>query len=164
MTDKWNRPHETFVAEANRYPRKLARLKAAASLIEPGSRVLDLGCGSMLLREFLPRGCTYVPADLYADRHPEIIPVDLNKGEFPESSFDVVVMLAVLGVVTDKLGLLRKIRERSPKMILTSASLKRGWRTFPQLDATGWKVERNVKLRVPLLRRLEAYHAVLLCS
>ncbi len=71
------------------------RSRAAAELISTGSTVLDLGCGRMSLRRFLPSGCRYFPADL-PEWSAEVIPVDLEAGEFPSGRYDYVVILGVL--------------------------------------------------------------------
>jgi hypothetical protein len=141
VPSKWDRSHEQFMAEARRAKWRMRRFTIASAMIPPGSSVLDLGCGSMLLREFLPPGCTYIPADLFADRHPEIIKVDLNKGEFPEGRFDVVVLLTTLGSVTDRLGVLKTARERSSQLVVSAV---RGRRAFRQLLAeAGWTIVRR---------------------
>ena len=71
------------------------RALLASPLIEPGSMVLDVGAGAMALREVLPAGCRYVPADLLPFDSATRV-VDLNNGGFPEGSYDVAVMLDVV--------------------------------------------------------------------
>ncbi|MBN9657090.1 MAG: hypothetical protein J0H49_02875 [Acidobacteria bacterium] len=76
------------------------RNRAAAALIPPGATVLDLGCGRMSLRRFLPSGCQYFPADL-PKWSAEVIRVDLDAGEFPPGRYDYVVLLGVLEYLTN---------------------------------------------------------------
>ena len=94
------------------------RARRAAGFISPGSRVLDLGCGRMALRRFLPTGCRYVPADL-AQWTEEVIPVDLETGAFPRGSYDVVVILGVLEHLTDPINVMRQAREHGRELIVS---------------------------------------------
>src|SRR5271170_1837644 len=79
------------------------RAAFAADFIADGAHVLDLGCGRMMLRRFLPNGCNYQPCDLVA-RDPSTIVCDFNAGEFPEAAAgnaDVITMLGVLEYIVD---------------------------------------------------------------
>jgi hypothetical protein len=79
------------------------RAAFAANFIAGGARVLDLGCGQMALRRFLPNGCNYQPCDLIA-RDPSTIVCDFNASEFPEAAAekaDVITMLGVLEYIVD---------------------------------------------------------------
>jgi hypothetical protein len=80
-----------------------ARAEFAAQFIAAGTRVLDLGCGRMALRRFLPDGCSYQPCDLVA-RDERTIVCDFNAGEFPTgeaAEADLVTLLGVLEYVSD---------------------------------------------------------------
>jgi FkbM family methyltransferase len=129
------------------------RAASVAGLIEPGSRVLDIGAGVMALRDTPPPGCTYVPADLLPF-DPATVVVDLNDGGFPEGAYDVTVMLDVLEFVHDVDRLLRRAAGAAPRLIVSyrpAQSLSaRGRRARGYvndhtqaefealLDATGW--------------------------
>jgi 2-polyprenyl-3-methyl-5-hydroxy-6-metoxy-1,4-benzoquinol methylase len=145
---KWLRSHETFVAEIERDRFKRARLKLAASLVQPGSSVLDVGCGSMRLKDYLPPGCTYTPADVFAERHPEIVRVNLNRGEFPGGSFDVITLISVLGAVNDPQSVLSAAREHGRRLIVTtlgprwSMARRADFRNW--LKAAGWAIEKDI--------------------
>ncbi len=57
--------------------------------------MLDVGCGSMALRSFLPAGCAYKPCDL-VERDKDSIVCDFNAGKFPAyqaSRADVITLL-----------------------------------------------------------------------
>ena len=58
------------------------RLRRIAEQVEPGSTVLDLGCGAGYLAEFLPAGCTYAGIDRVMppriDRFAGFLILDLN--------------------------------------------------------------------------------------
>lgn len=76
------------------------RARMAGYMIPKGSSVLDLGAGSMVLKEFLRPGCRYQPCDLYS-RCPGCLVADLNAGEFPEGDYDWVAMLGVFQFLKD---------------------------------------------------------------
>lgn len=72
------------------------RSKIAGSAIPPGSSVLDIGAGSMVLKQYLDPSCGYQPCDLYP-RTPGCLVADLNRDEFPKGRhYDWAVMLGVL--------------------------------------------------------------------
>lgn len=48
-----------------------------ATLIPPGSDVLEFGAGRLVLRDHLPKNCTYQPSDI-VDRGENTIICDLN--------------------------------------------------------------------------------------
>src|SRR5690606_6161085 len=98
--ERWARPDNLDVSW-ERLP------LAAAPLIPPGARVLDLGAGREALERHLPADAVYVPADVVA-RTPRTVVVDVNAGEFPEGTYDVVVMLGLLEYVHDVPALLRR--------------------------------------------------------
>ena len=66
------------------------RAEVAAGFVPAGSRVLDLGCGRMALKRFLPTGCTYQPCDLIArdEPHPYAAPFALEWMKDPWADVD----------------------------------------------------------------------------
>lgn len=92
------------------------RNRVAAGLISSGSNVLDLGCGRMSLRRFLPSGCRYFPADL-PRWSTEVIPVDLEAGEFPAGLYDYVVILGVLEHLTNPAAVIAAAADHTAKLI-----------------------------------------------
>lgn len=115
-------------AVGDRWPTRLALV---ASFIPPGSSVLDLGAGARALRDHLPEGCEYTPADL-----PEF---DMNAGLWPEGAFDVAVMAGVLEYADRPDEALLRLRELAPLAIVTYAH---DWRRpdpdWNNLDAAGF--------------------------
>lgn len=115
-----------------------ARAELAARFVPAGARVLDLGCGKMALRRFLPYGCTYRGCDLVA-RDEETIVSDFNAGQFPTeaaSAVDLITLLGVLEYVTDPDAFFAHLRAAKCDVILSycatdlSASVDRpalGW-------------------------------------
>lgn len=114
------------------------RARWAARLIRPGSRVLDLGCGTMALRDFLPEGCTYVPADI-VKRSEDTHLIELNRGVWPDVTADVVVALGLLEYVFDVRAFMAGARRCGAELIFsyslhakagaanTEARLRMGW-------------------------------------
>ncbi|MGF1641895.1 MAG: FkbM family methyltransferase [Rhodospirillales bacterium] len=81
------------------------RVRLAAPLVAPASRVLDVGAGVMALRDRLPPDCRYVPSDLLPF-DPATVVCDLNDGGFPDGTFDVVVLLDIIEFVHDPVRVL----------------------------------------------------------
>ncbi len=125
MHPRWAADHDAFSATTNNHV--LARARAAASFVAPGSRVLDLGCGAMILREELPKDCSYTPVDLW-QRHPDIIVANLNEGEFPEGAWDTIVILGVIEYLENPSLVLRTAHLRAQQLIITCP-------TWPILNA-----------------------------
>jgi hypothetical protein len=95
---------------ADRWPTRSALV---ATLIPPGSSVLDLGAGAGGLEGHLPAGCTYTGIDL-----PDF---DMNKGKWPEGRWDVAVMAGVLEYSRYPAAALRHLHELAPMAIVTYA-------------------------------------------
>lgn len=58
------------------------RTDRIAKMIPPGTSVLEFGCGSMVLKDYLPAGCTYTGSDL-VDRGEGTIVCNLNASNLP---------------------------------------------------------------------------------
>ncbi len=76
------------------YEKWRERAKVTASFIKPNSRVLDLGCGSGLLRDYLPEGCTWHGYDI-EPLSPDIRYIDLDAGEFPQGEYDYISLFVL---------------------------------------------------------------------
>ncbi len=92
------------------------RNRVAAAIISSGSSVLDLGCGRMSLRRFLPSGCRYFAADL-PKWSAEVIRVDLEALEFPNGRYDYVVILGVLEYLTNPAAVIAAAADHTGKLI-----------------------------------------------
>jgi len=92
----------------NRWP---GRLAAVALFVPPGSHVIDLGAGSGGLRERLHPSCTYQGADL-----PDF---DMNRGRWPDGSYDVAVMAGVLEYARYPGAVFRHLARLAPLSIVT---------------------------------------------
>jgi len=136
----------------------------AARFVRPHTRVLDVGCGRMLLRNYLPPDCHYVPADLIG-WSPEVTVVDLDRGEFPRGNFDYIVALGVLEYTLNPARILRQARANGFHLIVSfchpepNADLawrrKRRWiNDFPaeelllHLAESGWAVAQDITINI----------------
>jgi Methyltransferase domain len=120
--------HARATADAARWshpeisePARDERAQFAAQFIPAGARVLELNCGRMALRRYLPHGCQYQGSDLIA-RDDDTVVCDLNAGEFPTkeaAQADVIVMLGVLETIVDVETFFTHLRFCKRDVILT---------------------------------------------
>lgn len=141
------------------------RAKLAAKWIAPGTSVLDLGSGGRLaLGRYLASDCRYQPADLRAWTL-EVIPIDLDRGDFPDGPYDAVAMLGLLEYLQDPAVVLRRACEGGSAALITSFCHpqpdadwafrhKRGWiNAFDEsefeamLNEAGWSIEERTLLK-----------------
>jgi len=97
------------------------RAAYAAQFIPAGAHVLDLGCGRMALKRYLPNGCSYQGCDLLA-RNDDTIVCDFNAGEFPTEAAaqaDIVVMLGLLETIVDVESFFTHLRFSKRDVILS---------------------------------------------
>ena len=112
------------------------RAEAAARLVPPGARVLDIGCGAMDLERFLDPSVAYVPADV-VKRDERTLLCDLNAGEFPAVESDVVSLLGVLEYVHDVPALFARLRRTGAKVIVSYNPVELG-KSDRDRRAQGW--------------------------
>lgn len=161
-------------------PRSLAsawsrRARIVSTLIPPHSSVLDVGCGAMALRNYLPSTCSYIPADIVS-RCPECIVVDLNKDPYPDVQTDVVTLLGVVEYLHDPLKALLGARTHQKQLVLSyvchsfgpvAHRRKLGWvndyglaELKALLNRSGW----SVVVQKSYKRRLRTHEYILLCN
>lgn len=100
-----------------------SRTRRIATLIPPGSSVLEFGAGRLVLKACLPVGCSYTPSDL-VDRGEGTIICDLNGDSLPPfSDYDVAVFSGVLEYVHDVPRLIEHLSDRV-RMIIASYAVK----------------------------------------
>lgn len=148
------------------------RTEIIASMIYPGSNIIEFGAGSMWLKNHLPDGCKYVPTDIIA-RTPDMQVCDLNKRiELELSSFDTAVFSGVLEYVYDVRGLLQQLNENIPNVVLSYACsdhssmnrLNKGWLSdfsFQELteiiSETGYEIVDSKDWRFQVILKLQNY-------
>jgi hypothetical protein len=126
-TDRRNLHHASWIARA----------KLAAQYIPDYSKVLDLGCGAMYLKEFLPPHAVYVGSDLI-DRDGTTIVCDYNRGELPPQGapYDVITLLGVLEYIEKPKRFLRSLGAYGAHLLLTY-TLADGM-SLPYRKSLGW--------------------------
>ena len=112
------------------------RARKVAQHIPSRSKVLDVGCGSGLLLQYLPVECSYVGVDqdvAAIEQNRRLFPrfafqvFDLTTATYPfqEHSFDAIVLAAVLEHIQDPLHVMEQLfRILTPKgqLIMTTPS------------------------------------------
>jgi hypothetical protein len=100
------------------------RIELMARFIKPGSSVLDMGCGTMALKKYLPPGCSYQSCDVAA-RESATIVCDFNKNEYPPvKQYDYVFCSGVLEYIHDVPGFLKELRKYSDTVIVSYVATK----------------------------------------
>lgn len=159
----------------------LKRRDVAVQFIEPNSRVLDLGCGAMAMRDALPTGCSYTGVDLLP-HFPGVTVANLNLMEFPEGEFDVTTLLGVVEYLENPVWVFRKIKERSKTLVLsyetryfwTPRTVARAHRTcrlnfFRRselkyiLAVAGWRLDQSVPFK-NANSRIGIYQRIYVCT
>ena len=98
------------------------RVLIMSSFIPPGTlSVIDLGCGKMWLKEFLPAGCAYIGVD-YTYRGENSLVYDLNQYQYPEITADVIFLSGVLEYINDHEWLIKKIATSCKMAIISYCS------------------------------------------
>jgi hypothetical protein len=98
------------------------RVEKVSRFIKENSSVLDIGAGDMVLREFLPDGCSYQAIDLY-EREEGTIVCDLNVRK-PRlyQKYDYVVCIGLLEFINDIEKFVKWIEKYINNSILVSYS------------------------------------------
>ena len=121
-------------------------LDVVASLVPPGARVLDLGCGDgALLEELMHRGSDVLGVEIADDdvmaclrRGVPVLQDDIDEGlgDLADDSFDVVAMSLTLQAVHHPALVLREMHRVAPKSIVSFPNFAH-WRLRAQLAASG---------------------------
>lgn len=94
------------------------RASIAAEMIGDVTAVVDLGCGAMSVRGFLPNTTRYVGVD-HLPRDSETIIVDLNTEPLPDFGIRHASMLGVLEYLTDTPNILRQLHRNFDGVVLS---------------------------------------------
>jgi hypothetical protein len=94
------------------------RIQLMAALIDKETTILDLGCGKMWLREFLPQDCIYYGCD-YTPRDEKTIVCDFNKKEFPSVIVDCCFASGVVEYLDDPDFLFKQVYLTAKSLILS---------------------------------------------
>lgn len=99
--------------------------------------VLDIGCGPMWLKSYLPEGVDYKGLD-YKNRGEGCIVCDLNNQEIPYVDVNTFFISGCLEYIVDSENFIKNISEYAKKVIISYCTLE----DFPNLSerqARGWK-------------------------
>ncbi len=114
------------------------RIQLMASFIpKEAQSILDVGCGKMWLREFIPPTVKYSGID-YVDRGDGCIVCNLNQAEFPEGPYDVIFVSGCLEYVEDYRWFLRTTAQRCRMRLLLSYCVLDHFDNLPQRRALAW--------------------------
>jgi Methyltransferase domain len=114
------------------------RIRYMSRFIEPGSFVMDLGCGKMWLREFLPSGTTYIPVD-YCMRSPETIVADFNKSQFPQTDADIMFISGCLEYIDNPEWFIKQVTAHCRQKVLLSYCLLETHPGIKKRKELSWK-------------------------
>lgn len=114
------------------------RIRMMAEMIpEEAGSVLDVGCGKMWLKEYLPPGCRYQGLD-YVSRGEGSMVCDLNRGEFPPDTYDVIFVSGCLEYVEDVEWFLGTVASRLRQRLILSYCVLDHFDNLPQRRASAW--------------------------
>eukprot|EP00727_Mastigamoeba_balamuthi_P001560 m51a1_g11400 hypothetical protein (1465) ;mRNA; r:20353-28244 len=96
-----------------------------------GQRVLDVGCGLMLIERELPAGMVYVPSDVVARDNRTLVADYLTQGlppprALPGGPVDWVLVLGVLEYMPDYARFARELRAYNASVVMTYAGVPDG--------------------------------------
>lgn len=98
-----------------------SRIEIMSQFIKSGDSVLDLGCGEMWLKEFMPKDCVYIPVD-YRKRKEDTVVCDFNKNEFPEMKVEVGFISGCFEYIVDYNLFVGKLRKYCDRVIISYVS------------------------------------------
>ncbi|HTH93044.1 MAG TPA: oligosaccharide flippase family protein [Candidatus Paceibacterota bacterium] len=94
------------------------RIGQMAQYIPAGASILDLGCGKMLLQQYLELNHTYYPVD-YKDRGEGTIVCNFNRHHFPDRYADIAFVSGVLEYVENVPVFIADIAKHTNQCILS---------------------------------------------
>jgi len=94
------------------------RIQLMSQFISEGEAVLDLGCGQMWLKEYLPNNCNYLGVD-YISRDTDTIICNFNSFEFPSATADTAFISGCLEYITPFKWFLKEVTDNCNKVILS---------------------------------------------
>lgn len=96
------------------------RARLAASLVEPGARVVEFGAGRRALERALPPSCAHLATDL-VPRGPGSIVIDLNAAPLPPlGGQDTAVLCGVLEYLRDLPAVVRWLARQGVACVIAS--------------------------------------------
>lgn len=128
-----------------------SRIVDMCRLIRDEKSVLDLGCGTQLLRRHLPTDCRYFPVD-YKKRTPDVIVCDFNRHQFPKISAELAFVSGCLEYVEDLPWFVRNIAASCQAAAISYCSVEK----YPSLEARKELTWVNALTRKVLIELFES--------
>jgi SAM-dependent methyltransferase len=122
----------------------IARAQTAAGLLKDAHSVLDIGCGVMLIEQYLQPNTRYIPMDVVR-RDERTLVVDLNQHDLPSVDFDCALGLGVLEYLYDPARLLRAVAQHCRTGALFSYNPTDAWPSLEQRTADAWVSHLSVQ-------------------
>jgi hypothetical protein len=116
-----------------------SRNPVIASMIEPNSKILEFGAGTMTLPKYLPENCTYIPSDII-ERVPGMLVCDLNASNIPPlPKVDVVAFSGVLEYIEDVPRIINHLQNNC-SIVVASYAIRttKTPKEIKQRRAAGW--------------------------
>ena len=123
--------------------------------VEPGCRVLDIGCGNGALAYDLSKkaekvigidldkGNIKVAKKRYSAPNIEYLVGDVTK-DLPNQKFSAIILSNVLEHIEDREGFLRKIRNLSPRILIRVPVINRDWITLYRKELRlEWQLDKT---------------------
>lgn len=105
------------------------RIQKMAAHIKKGESVVDLGCGQMWLKEFLPGSNKYTGVD-YKHRGEGTVVADFNKGDFPEAKADVFFVSGCMEYVNDHHAFIGNIARSGRRCVISYCCVE----DYPEIE------------------------------
>jgi hypothetical protein len=134
------------------------RIATMANYIGGDDSVVDMGCGPMWLKEFIPATVTYYPVD-YRPRDENTIICNFNKLEYPKIEANIYFLSGSLEYITDPTIAVEHISIFAEKCILSYCTLNK-FNDIKLRKYRGWKNH----LRESELIHLFSLHKMMLLS
>lgn len=129
------KPWEDLRTHSNQWDRRTIMLSA---YIEPNSKVIEFGAGRMILKNYLPKGCKYQPADL-VERCKGCLVIDLNHIPYPElGKYDVAFFSGVLEYVYNVPGVIENVSKYVNQIIVSYCG--KDYQTATACQNNDWKL------------------------
>lgn len=112
------------------------RIQQMSSFIPSGSSVMDLGCGQMNLKKYIPDSL-YIPVD-YRRRDDQTVICDFNKHEFPEQKADTIFVSGCLEYITDFTWFINSMCQAAHLIIISYCSTDY-FRDLSQRHSNHWQ-------------------------
>lgn len=105
------------------------KMRAICSRVKPGETILDVGCNSGYVHEFVPKSCEVHGVDLSPalvekakTRYKSAQVAGANELPFPDKSFDVVMLLGVIEYVFDPNQVMKELARVARRVVLIEAN------------------------------------------